>query len=152
MLRSTGQGLAHWQSQPTQRLTGFTPRLILLDPPRDALKAAIAHRFDTMLDMGALDEVRALLAQTPDPSLPLMRAHGVPELAAHLRGELSLPEARARAIAATARYTKRQATWFRHQKPVSSTDMQIIHSRITSATQLSESMIADLANFLNHTG
>ncbi len=152
VLRSTGQGLAHWQSQPTQRLTGFTPRLILLDPPRDALKAAIAHRFDTMLDMGALDEVRALLAQTPDPSLPLMRAHGVPELAAHLRGELSLPEARARAIAATARYTKRQATWFRHQKPVSSTDMQIIHSRITSATQLSESMIADLANFLNHTG
>ncbi|WP_298281905.1 tRNA (adenosine(37)-N6)-dimethylallyltransferase MiaA [Acidocella sp.] len=152
VLRSTGQGLAHWQSRPTTGLQGFTPRLILLDPPREALKDAIAHRFDTMLALGALDEVRALLAHSPDPSLPLMRAHGVPELAAHLQGEITLPEARARAIAATSRYTKRQATWFRHQKLVSSADMQIIHSRITSTEQLSESFIANLTNFINQAG
>ena len=42
-----------------------------------------------MLADGALDEVRALLALGLDPALPAMRAHGVPELSAHLRGELT---------------------------------------------------------------
>ena len=55
--------------------------MILLDPPRDVLRAAIATRFDAMLAAGALEEVRALLALGLDPALPLMRAHGVPELA-----------------------------------------------------------------------
>jgi tRNA dimethylallyltransferase len=152
VLRSTGLGLSHWQSQPTAHLTGFHPRLILLDPPRDALKDAITTRFDAMLAEGALDEVQALLAQTPDPALPLMRAHGVPELASYLRHETTLETARTRAITATHRYTKRQATWFRHQKLVSSTDMQIIHSRITDHAQLSESFMANLANFIKFSG
>ena len=56
--------------------------MILLDPPRPDLRAAIAGRFAAMLDAGALDEVRALLALHLDPALPAMRAHGVPELAA----------------------------------------------------------------------
>ena len=67
-----------------------------------------------MLRAGGLDEVRALLALGLDPALPAMRAHGVPELAAHLRGELSLAEAVRRIELVTGRSTKRQATWFRH--------------------------------------
>ena len=43
-----------------------------------------------------------------------MRAHGVPELAAHLRGELTLEQATRRIELVTGQYTKRQATWFRH--------------------------------------
>ena len=46
-----------------------------------------------MLAEGALDEVRALLALGLDPALPAMRAHGVPELAAYLRGDITLAEA-----------------------------------------------------------
>ena len=42
-------------------------RAILLDPPRAALRAAIAPRFEAMLAAGALDEVRALLALRPRP-------------------------------------------------------------------------------------
>ena len=49
--------------------------------------------------------------------LPVMRAHGVPGLLAHLRGELPLEEAIARGQADTRRYAKRQFTWFRHQMP-----------------------------------
>ncbi len=45
-----------------------------------------------------------------------MRAHGVPELAAYLRGEMSLQAARAQAVANTHHYIKRQATWFRHHE------------------------------------
>jgi len=47
--------------------------------------------------------------------LPVMRAHGVPGLLAHLRGETTLEEAIARGQGDTRRYAKRQFTWFRHQ-------------------------------------
>ncbi len=68
-----------------------------------------------MIERGALDEVRALLARRLDPDLPAMKSLGVPELAAHLAGTLSLSEAIAQAQAATRHYAKRQFTWFRHQ-------------------------------------
>ncbi len=152
VLLSTGKGLTYWQSQPTDKLTGWRVKMILLDPPRPALREAIETRFTAMLAQGALEEVRDFLALGLDPALPLMRAHGVPELAAYLRGEVSLEEAKARAVLVTHQYTKRQGTWFRHQKLVSSSDMQIIHSRISHFTQLSERFIADLVNFINRTG
>ena len=149
VLLATGRGLAWWQAQPTERLTGWNLRMILLDPPRESLREAITTRFDAMLGAGALAEVEAFLALGLDPALPLMRAHGVPELAAYLRGEASLTDATARAILVTHQYTKRQMTWFRHQKLVDSSAMQIIHSRIASYTQLSESFIGSLTNFIN---
>ena len=58
--------------------------------------------------------MQALLALDLDPALPAMRAHGVPELSAYLRGTLSLEEAGRRTELVTGQYTKRQATWFRH--------------------------------------
>ena len=126
--------------------------MILLDPPRPALREAIETRFTAMLAQGALEEVRDFLTLGLAPALPLMRAHGVPELGAYLRGEITLEEATARAVLVTHQYTKRQGTWFRHQKLVDSSAMQIIHSRIGNFAQLSERFIADLVNFINHTG
>jgi tRNA dimethylallyltransferase len=70
-----------------------------------------------MLAAGALEEVRALLARDLDPALPAMKAHGVPWLMRHLRGEIDLAAAAEGARRDTRRYTKRQATWFRHQLP-----------------------------------
>ena len=69
------------------------------------------------MEAGALDEVRALAARGLDPALPVMRAHGVPALLAHLRGEIALEEAIAAGQADTRAYAKRQFTWFRHQMP-----------------------------------
>jgi tRNA dimethylallyltransferase len=46
-----------------------------------------------------------------------MRAIGVPEIAAFLRGLTDRETMIARATAATRRYAKRQYTWFRHQSP-----------------------------------
>ena len=62
---------------------------ILLDPPRVELRAAIRQRFTAMVAAGALNEVRSLLAMELDPDLPVMRAHGVRELGAHLSGRTS---------------------------------------------------------------
>jgi tRNA dimethylallyltransferase len=64
-----------------------------------------------------LDEVRALAARNLPSHLPAMKAHGVPWLIRHLRGEIPLTEAAAGAVMDTRRYAKRQVTWFRNQMP-----------------------------------
>ena len=97
----------------------------LLDPARAAkvfltcergeLVARIEKRFAAMLGAGALDEVRELAARNLDPTLPAMKAHGVPWLIRHLKGEISLDEAAAGGVMDTRRYAKRQVTWFRNQ-------------------------------------
>jgi tRNA dimethylallyltransferase len=90
---------------------------IFLDVARAELYRRIDARFDAMLAAGALDEVRALAARGLDPSLPAMKAHGVPWLIRHLRSEITLADAAEGGKRDTRRYTKRQATWFRHQLP-----------------------------------
>jgi tRNA dimethylallyltransferase len=150
--RGTGHGLAYWQARPAEPLRGWRVKLVLLDPDRAALRAAIEARFTAMLAAGAVEEVRGLLALNLDPALPLMRAHGVPELSAHLRGEITLAEAGRRAMLATHQYTKRQGTWFRHQKLVKDAAMHIIQPKIGGSAQDLERFIAGIDNFINDPG
>jgi tRNA dimethylallyltransferase len=88
---------------------------LYLAPDRAELGRRIDARFDAMLARGALAEVAALVQRRLDPALPVMRAHGVPHLAAHLEGRLDLDEAAARSKLDTRQYAKRQFTWARHQ-------------------------------------
>lgn len=148
VLLGTGRGLAEWQRDaPLLPPAPCRFAVLLLDPPRNVLRAAIETRFDAMLEAGALDEVRPLLQL--DPALPAMRAHGVPELAAMLRGEMSAPAARDQAILHTHQYTKRQGTWFRHQALVAPSMMHTIHARIAGPAQFSERNWADCVSFVN---
>jgi len=147
---STGRSLAHWQrAAPLLPPAPYAFRALLLDPPREGLRAAIAARWEAMLAGGAREEVAALLAQGLDPALPAMRAHGVPELAALLRGELTEAEASRRAIANTGAYTRRQATWFRHQLLVAPRRAHIINARFASLAQFSECERATIFAFLD---
>ncbi len=118
VLEATGRSLAEWQAVPP--VGGVAARWLTLAllPPRQSLHAACNGRFRTMVAAGALDEVAALLALGLAPALPAMKALGVPELAAHLAGRMTLDEAVAAATQATRSYAKRQVTWFRHQLPV----------------------------------
>jgi len=88
---------------------------LYLAPDRAELGARIDARFDAMLAQGALGEVAALVQRSLNPALPVMRAHGVPHLAAYLEGRLTLDEAAARSKLDTRQYAKRQFTWARHQ-------------------------------------
>ncbi len=118
VIEATGRTLIDWHRDglpPT--LEASTAVKIFLAPERDALRRRIDARFDAMLAGGALDEVRALAARGLDPSLPAMKAHGVPWLIRHLKGEITLAEAAEGAKGDTRRYTKRQFTWARHQLP-----------------------------------
>jgi tRNA dimethylallyltransferase len=145
--RGTGRGLVAWQSTKGERAP-WRFSAILIDPPREALRAAIAGRFAAMLAAGALAEVRALLALGLDAALPAMRAHGVPELAAHLRGEMTLEAAARRAELVTGQYTKRQATWFRHKRMADPARTHTIHARVSDFPQLSESERAEIFHFI----
>jgi tRNA dimethylallyltransferase len=62
------------------------PRPAVAPPAARLLHAACDRRFAAMLDAGAVDEVARLLERGLDPALPVMRAIGVPEIAAFLRG------------------------------------------------------------------
>ena len=111
--RTTGRGLASWQDDtPPPLLPLHRAQPLLIDAPRDWLTPRIERRFDAMLAGGALEEARANLDDW-DPARPSARAIGAPELIAHLRGDLTLEQARDAATVATRQYAKRQRTWFR---------------------------------------
>jgi tRNA dimethylallyltransferase len=118
VVRSTGRPLAEWQREKSGGIAGEVRLLpLILLPPRDWLYARCDQRFEAMLGQDGIEEVRRLLARGLDPALPVMRAIGVPEMAAFLRGELSRDEALAAGRTATRQYAKRQYTWFSRQPP-----------------------------------
>lgn len=114
VVEATGTSLAEWQGETTE--PALSPEGVLklvVAPERETIYTAIDTRFDRMIEQGALEEVRALIALRLDPGLPVMRAHGVRELAAHLVGACSLEEATSKAKTESRRYAKRQMTWLR---------------------------------------
>lgn len=84
-------------------------------PDRKLLHQRINRRFEAMLGGGAIDEVRALLKLDLPPEMPVMKAIGVSQIAALLKGEISEAEVIETGAAATRQYAKRQMTWFRNQ-------------------------------------
>ncbi|KAA2242216.1 tRNA (adenosine(37)-N6)-dimethylallyltransferase MiaA [Salinarimonas soli] len=115
---ATGGSLVAFQGRRIPGpLAGVPTTRLFLSPDREVLRRRIDARFVAMVGQGALDEVAALGARGLDPMLPVMRAHGVPGLLSHLRGETGLEAAIVRGQGDTRRYAKRQFTWFRHQMP-----------------------------------
>jgi len=118
VVRSTGRTLADWQRAIAGGIAdhiALAPLILL--PPRDWLRDRCDARLVQMFESGAVEEAEALLARNLDPDLPAMRAIGVPQIASHIRGEISRAEALEQTQAATRQYAKRQYTWFRNQPP-----------------------------------
>jgi tRNA dimethylallyltransferase len=116
VIEATGRSLTDWHHEGLPPLLPpGTFRALFLSPVRDALYARIDARFETMLKEGALEEVAKLAARNLDPLLPAMKAHGVPALIRHLKGEITREQASEIGRADTRHYAKRQFTWFRHQ-------------------------------------
>jgi tRNA dimethylallyltransferase len=116
--RSTGRPLSAWQKERAGGIGGRV-RLhpLILLPPRDWLYDRCDRRFDEMLSDQGIAEVRSLLERRLDPALPVMRAIGVREVAAFVRGHVGREEALEAGRRATRRYAKRQYTWFSRQPP-----------------------------------
>jgi len=116
VLEATGRSIADFQAQAGAVIVDpSTSRKIVVVPDRAILHQRINGRFEKMLEQGAEDEVKTLLSLSLPPDMPVMKAIGVSQIAAMLRGELSRDEVLERGAAATRQYAKRQMTWFRNQ-------------------------------------
>lgn len=115
VFEATGKPLSYFQSLPRNPLVENIAARIVIEPPREKLYAQCDARAEAMMSVGAVDEVRALTARDLDLSLPVMKALGVPEIAAFLAGNASRDETLAGLQQSTRRYAKRQLTWFRNQ-------------------------------------
>ena len=134
---STGRTLSEWQMQREGGIADQVElRPIILLPPRDWLYPRCDERFLSMIDQGAADEVKSLLARQLDPDLPIMRSIGVREIGSYLSGEISLPDAVAAGQQGTRRYAKRQYTWFAHQPPADWPRLREPLDEATSASAL----------------
>jgi tRNA dimethylallyltransferase len=118
VVRSTGRPLSEWQKERFGGIAGeveLAPLILL--PEREFLYARCNERFEKMMSEEGLEEVRSLLDRGLNPLLPVMRAIGVREIAAYLRGETSREAALEAGRTATRQYAKRQYTWFSRQPP-----------------------------------
>ncbi|MGZ6020766.1 MAG: tRNA (adenosine(37)-N6)-dimethylallyltransferase MiaA [Phenylobacterium sp.] len=112
---ATETPLSDWQHNGRPAIAPGSWRAVALEPPREALYARCDARLAAMVEAGVLAEVEALMARNLDADMPLMKAVGVREFTAHLRGETTLARALAAAQQETRRYAKRQTTWMRGQ-------------------------------------
>ena len=116
VVEATGVTLSEWQDRTPEGDPFPGERLAFkLDVPRESLYARIDRRFAAMVEEGAVEEAVALGALGLDPSLPAMKAVGVPELLRHVRGDATQAEAVQEGQRASRRLAKRQMTWWRHQ-------------------------------------
>lgn len=118
VVRSTGKPIAFWQQLNASGIQDAVAlHAVILRPHLETLRARGEARFVKMVETGAADEVRALLARELSPDLPIMRAIGVREIAGWLRGAWDRDEAIRRGQQATWQYIRRQFTWLRNQPP-----------------------------------
>lgn len=111
----TGKPLSTWQEEPNTPsiLQDFDKEIEILLPERTKLYKRINDRFDIMMENGAISEVEALLERSLNPDLPVMRAIGVKEISAFLKGDISKEACIEKAKQASRNYAKRQYTWFK---------------------------------------
>ena len=116
VLEETGRSISELQGKQGPKVIdpARAKKLVVL-PDRNILHARIDRRFEKMLDSGAVDEVRALMALHPAPDAPVMKAIGMAQIAEMLEGGMSREEVIERGSALTRQYAKRQMTWFRNQ-------------------------------------
>jgi tRNA dimethylallyltransferase len=113
---ATGRSIIEWQNENSAPLIDKDmAKKIVLMPKRDVLYDRINVRFAQMFDSGAIEEVENLLKLELDPQLSVMKAIGVPQIAAYLQGDMDKQQAIDKASQATRNYAKRQMTWFRNQ-------------------------------------
>jgi tRNA dimethylallyltransferase len=116
VFRATGRSITEFQGRGGEKIVDpLSARCLVLQPDRPLLHVRINQRFATMMEEGAPDEVRHLLALDLPPQHPAMKAIGVSQITEHLAGRISRDEAIELSSIATRQYAKRQMTWFRNQ-------------------------------------
>jgi len=109
----TGKPLSALQGVARPALP-FEVKGIALLPDRALLHQRIENRFDAMLRLGLVDEVKRLRKKYRlDAAMPSMRAVGYRQVWQFLEGEIDQAAMRTHAVTATRQLAKRQLTWLR---------------------------------------
>lgn len=117
----TGRHLTEWQKLPRSGAITPMPYKILINPDSSELQQRIAARIPKMIEGGALEEAKAIIASGWD----VKRAIGAAQLCAFVQGKISQQQCIENWITKTNQYAKRQRTWFRTQFAA---DEEIKHS------------------------
>ena len=120
VLEHSGKSITYWQSLPSEGPPAdwnFIHHFV--NPPRDELYERCNARFDLMMEMGAIDEVKSLSKRIDEGELSadslITKALGYEPIRAFLSQEMSLEEAKEQSKRDTRHYAKRQLTWFNNQ-------------------------------------
>lgn len=112
---SSGKTITAWQQENTSPLADYDlVNIGLMPEDRSLLHERIAIRFELMLQMGFIEEVKRLYARGDlSPALPSIRSVGYRQAWSYLADEIGFDEMRDKAVAATRQLAKRQITWLR---------------------------------------
>ena len=111
--RVTGKPLSALHGAAPSELP-FELKGVALIPERAVLHERIRARFEAMLKLGLIEEVKALKKKYRlSASMPSMRAVGYRQVWEYLEGRLDEDALKEKAIVATRQLAKRQLTWLR---------------------------------------
>ena len=110
----TKKKFSDWKQNKNKKLINLGDyKILLFLPERKENYKRVDHRTHLMIEDGAIDEVENLLKLNYNNSLPIMKAHGVPEIQSYLNNEVSIEECISKIQQVTRNYVKRQHTWWR---------------------------------------
>ena len=115
----TGETITAHNEKTKQIPPRYNPVWFALeDENRQDLYDRIDSRVDLMLEMGLLEEIRALLDRGIPAKCTAMQAIGYKEFLQALSGEITTQEAAEEVKKASRHYAKRQLTWFRRNENI----------------------------------
>ena len=115
--QSTNKPLSKWiNDNHFNYFNALNYKIYLFVPAKDEIYKRVNKRFINMVKIGAVEEVKKLLLLNLDNTLPVMKAHGVPEITKYLSGQYNLEECISKGQQVTRNYVKRQLTWWRSSK------------------------------------
>ncbi len=110
----TKKKFSDWKKNKNKKLVNLKDyKILLFLPERNKNYKRVDHRSHVMVQNGAIEEVKNLLKLNYNNSLPIMKAHGVPEIQSYLKNEVSIEECISKIQQVTRNYVKRQHTWWR---------------------------------------
>ena len=109
------EAISTLQAQGREPLAGYRHFKIGLNPDREELYARINRRVEKMFAAGLEVETRSMLMRPDAGAIKGLGSLGYRQVAAALRGEISMEEALRDTQTATRHYAKRQMTWFRRE-------------------------------------
>ena len=104
---------SEWKKNKNKKfITSLDYKILLFLPDRKKNYERVNKRVLTMIKSGAIEEIENLLKFNYNKDLPIMRAHGVPEISAYLKNKITLEDCIKKIQLVTRHYVKRQNTWW----------------------------------------